>query len=84
MTRVGYWNNVAEAGPLDGTPVIVASPDQAAALEAALGDRYASEFYGLRPGVLLAVETSRAASRPCRIRHPRDGPARTNCGVAAA
>ena len=55
MTRVGYWPNAASAPPLDRMPFIVASPAFAGAVESALGDRYESEFYGLRPGVLLTV-----------------------------
>jgi uncharacterized protein (TIGR03663 family) len=55
MTRVGYWTSISAAGPLDGVPFLIASPDFAAGLESALGDRYVSEFYGLRPGVLLTV-----------------------------
>ncbi len=55
MTRVGYWTRPGEAGPLAGAPVIVASQDHAAEVEAALGDRYISEFYGLRPDVLLTL-----------------------------
>ena len=55
MTRVGYWARPGEAEPLAGSPVVVASQDHAAGVEAALGDGYVSEFYGLRPGVLLTV-----------------------------
>ena len=59
MTRVGYWSRAAEAGNLDDAPVIIASQENAAALDAALGDRYVSEFYGLRPDVLLTVYIDR-------------------------
>lgn len=59
LARVGYWSRAAEAGPLDGVPVIVASQENAAAVEAAVGDRYVSEFYGLRPGVLLTLYVER-------------------------
>jgi predicted membrane-bound mannosyltransferase len=55
MERVGYWTSVAEVGPLDRMPFIVASADFADAIVASLGDRYVSEYYGLRPGVLLTV-----------------------------
>ena len=55
MERVGYWTSVAEVGPLDRMPFIVAAPDLADAVAASLGDRYVSEYYGLRPGVLLTV-----------------------------
>ena len=40
-------------------PVVVASMDHAAAVEAALGDRFVSEFYGLRPEVLLTLYIER-------------------------
>jgi len=55
MERVGYWTSVAEVGPLDRMPFIVASSEFADAVAASLGDRYVSEYYGLRPGVLLSV-----------------------------
>jgi hypothetical protein len=55
MARVGYWTSVAGASPLDRMPFIIASPDFADGIEAALGDRYVSEIFGLRPGVLLTV-----------------------------
>jgi uncharacterized protein (TIGR03663 family) len=59
LTRVGYWSRAEEAGRIDDAPVIVASQDNAAALDAALGDRYVSEFYGLRPEVILTVYIER-------------------------
>jgi uncharacterized protein (TIGR03663 family) len=55
MERVGYWTRAADAGPFDGTPVVVASQENASAIETALGDRYMSEMYGLRPEVFLTV-----------------------------
>ncbi len=58
LTQVGYWPRAAEAGPLEGTPVIVASEANATAVEA-LGDRYVSEYYGLRPGVFLTLSIER-------------------------
>jgi len=60
MPRVGYWPTAGEAGRLDAAPVIVASQDNADAVEAALGDRYVSEFYGLRPGVILTLYIERS------------------------
>jgi hypothetical protein len=39
--------------------VIVASQANTDALNAALGDRYVSEFYGLRPEVILTVYIER-------------------------
>jgi uncharacterized protein (TIGR03663 family) len=58
MTRVGYWANTAEAPDLTA-PVIVSSMAQSEAVDAALGDRYVSEFYGLRPEVLLTLHVER-------------------------
>jgi uncharacterized protein (TIGR03663 family) len=60
MARVGYWTSAAAAGPLDRVPFIVAGPDLADAVAALLGDRYVSEYYGVRPGVLLTVFIERS------------------------
>ena len=59
MTRVGYWARAAGAGRLDDAPVLVASQENAGDVGASLGDRYVSEFYGLRPGVLLTLYVER-------------------------
>jgi hypothetical protein len=70
MTRVGYWVSAAAAAPFDYAPVVIAAPDQAVAVGAALGDRYVQEYYGLRPDVILTLFIERAswdrfiASRP--------------------
>jgi predicted membrane-bound mannosyltransferase len=53
--RVGYWIRPEEAAPLAGTPVIIASQEHADTIGAQLGDAYVSEFYGLRPDVLLTI-----------------------------
>jgi uncharacterized protein (TIGR03663 family) len=58
MPYVGYW--VTPDDPLAlKAPVVVASMDHTAALDGMLGDRYVSEFYGLRPDVLLALYIER-------------------------
>jgi hypothetical protein len=58
MPNVGYW--IAPGDPLAmKAPVIVSSMDHAPALDEALDDRYVSEFYGLRPDVLLALYVDR-------------------------
>ncbi len=54
-TNVGYWPNAASAGGAGDAPVVVASADQAERVGDALGSRFRSEFYGLRPGVLLSL-----------------------------
>jgi uncharacterized protein (TIGR03663 family) len=58
MPYVGYWP--APGDPLAlKAPVVVASTEDAAVLDGLLGDRYVSEFYGLRPDVLLALYVER-------------------------
>lgn len=58
MTHVGYWTEPGDALALQA-PVIVASMDHTAMLDEVLGDRYISEFYGLRPEVLLTLYIER-------------------------
>jgi uncharacterized protein (TIGR03663 family) len=60
MTRVGYWSLASEAGAFDDAPVIVASQDNAATVGEVLGERYVSEFYGLRPEVILTLYIERS------------------------
>jgi len=40
-------------------PVVVSAMEHTAALDAALGDRYVPQYYGLRPEVLLALYVER-------------------------
>jgi hypothetical protein len=58
MPHVGYWTEFGDPVALQA-PVIVASMDNTGALDGMLGDRYVSEFFGLRPEVLLALYTER-------------------------
>ena len=58
MPHVGYWTAPGDALALKA-PVVVASMDHTAVLDSALGDRYVSEFYGLRPEVLLMLYVER-------------------------
>jgi hypothetical protein len=58
MPLVGYWTEPGDPAALQA-PVIVASMEHTAALEASLGDRYVSEFFGLRPDVLLSLYVER-------------------------
>jgi hypothetical protein len=58
MPNVGYWVAPGDSLALQA-PVVVASMEHTAALDASLGDRYVSEFYGLRPDVLLAFYVER-------------------------
>ncbi len=59
MPRVGYWPRAEDAGRLDDAAIVVASQDNASAVAAALGERYVSEFYGLRPEVILTISIER-------------------------
>jgi predicted membrane-bound mannosyltransferase len=58
MPHVGYWAD-AKAIPAPDAPVIVASSENTERLDAALGDRYVSEFFGVRPEVLLTLYVER-------------------------
>ncbi len=58
MPHVGYWTAPGDPLALQA-PVIVASTDHTDVLDRALGDRYVSEFFGLRPEVLLALYIER-------------------------
>jgi uncharacterized protein (TIGR03663 family) len=58
MPHVGYWAKASEVPALTA-PVIVASMGNAEALDAALGDRYVSEFFGVRPEVLVTLYVER-------------------------
>ena len=58
LPNVGYWTAPGDPVALQA-PVIVSSMQDTPSLEAALGDRYVSEFYGLRPDVLQALYVER-------------------------
>ncbi|MCL4813610.1 MAG: TIGR03663 family protein [Vicinamibacteraceae bacterium] len=58
MPHVGYWIAPGQAAALEA-PVVVSALAHTDALDSALGDRYVSEFYGLRPGVLLTLYVER-------------------------
>jgi uncharacterized protein (TIGR03663 family) len=58
MPNVGYWTAPGDPVALHA-PVIVSSLAYTTALDQALGDRYVSEFYGLRPDVLQALYIER-------------------------
>ena len=59
MPNVGYWTTPPGDALAVQAPVIVSSIEHTPALDKALGDRYVSEFYGLRPDVLLALYIER-------------------------
>jgi uncharacterized protein (TIGR03663 family) len=58
MSNVGYWMTPDDAIALQA-PVLVSSLAHTPVLDKALGDRYVSEFYGLRPDVLQALYVER-------------------------
>jgi uncharacterized protein (TIGR03663 family) len=58
MPHVGYWTAPGDALALQA-PVVVASMDHTPVLDGTLEDRYVSEFFGLRPGVLMALYVER-------------------------
>jgi hypothetical protein len=58
MPHVGYWATAGEVPELTA-PVIVASMGNAEKLDALLGDRYVSEFFGVRPDVLVTLYVER-------------------------
>ncbi|MGD0782600.1 MAG: flippase activity-associated protein Agl23 [Candidatus Aminicenantales bacterium] len=53
--RVGYWTSLAAAGGTEDVPVVIASQHYADVLEQTAGNDFQIEYYGLRPGTLLAV-----------------------------
>ena len=58
MPHVGYWTAPGDPAAMDA-PVIVSAMPHTDELDEALGDRYVSEFYGLRPDVLLTLYIER-------------------------
>jgi uncharacterized protein (TIGR03663 family) len=59
FSRVGYWT-AAEGDALASLPdVLVSSSEFADVLDQSLGDDYITEYYGLRPGTLLALHIRR-------------------------
>lgn len=53
--RVGYWQEVEEAGELADVPLIVSSINKTGRLLPYLEDNHLLEYYELRPGILLAL-----------------------------
>ena len=58
MPNVGYWTASGDTLALQA-PVIVSSIEHTPVLDDALGERYVSEFFGVRPDVLLALYIER-------------------------
>jgi hypothetical protein len=89
MPNVGYWTAPGDPLALQA-PVVVASPEYSAVFDA-LGDRYVSEFFGLRPDVLLTLYVDRGLWERFLARHetthsgPAAGqPVAERCGQVAA
>lgn len=55
FTRVGYWQAANKAGPVEDVPVVITSVDITEKIQAQIQKTHQSEFFGLRPEVLLAV-----------------------------
>jgi len=72
MTSVGYWTDATNSPDLNA-PVVVASIAHAEMLDATLGDRYVSEFFGLRPEVLLTLYVERGLWERFLARAAMDG-----------
>ena len=70
LPNVGYWSVAGDPLAMQA-PVIVSSMENAPAVEAALGDRYESEFFGLRPDVLLNLYVERGLVRAERSEQRR-------------
>ncbi len=55
FSRVGYWQEADKAGTLEDVPIVISSIDITEKIQAKLQQTHQSEFFGLRPEVLLAV-----------------------------
>ncbi|MCK4337829.1 MAG: hypothetical protein KAX11_07780, partial [Candidatus Aminicenantes bacterium] len=54
-TQVGYWTDALDAGIPEDAPVFITSLDNTDILSRRFLAGYQTEYYGLRPEVLLAV-----------------------------
>jgi len=52
---VGYWQDAERAGTPSAAAVVISSMDQEEKLQPRLGQGFHSEYYGLRPEVVLAL-----------------------------
>lgn len=53
--RVGYWEKAADVDLSDRPPIVIASAEEALVLDPAIGPLYRSEYFELRPNVLLVL-----------------------------
>jgi uncharacterized protein (TIGR03663 family) len=56
---VGYWETAEEAPDSPTPAILIVSPDLEEQIEARVRDGFQTEFYGLRPGVLLIMHIRR-------------------------
>jgi predicted membrane-bound mannosyltransferase len=54
-SRVGYWTSAEAAGEFGDAAAVISSAGNIEKVATALGDGYTSNFYGLRPEVVLAL-----------------------------
>jgi len=55
FAKVGYWRDAEQAGTPSAAAVVISSMDQEEKLRGRLGEGFHSEYYGLRPEVVLAL-----------------------------
>jgi uncharacterized protein (TIGR03663 family) len=55
FAKVGYWQDADQAGTPSAAAVVISSMDQEERLQVRLGEGFHSEYYGLRPEVVLAL-----------------------------
>jgi hypothetical protein len=79
--RVGYWTDADRAGSTGDAAVVIASQAPSAKLEPLLKETHVSEYYGLRPDVLLTVSVRRDLWD--RFIESRDGPSARHSPVAS-
>jgi uncharacterized protein (TIGR03663 family) len=72
MPNVGYWPDAGDP-TAESAPVIVSGIASTGHLDAALGDGYVSEFFGVRPDVLLALYIDRPLWDRFLARRAADG-----------
>ena len=54
-SRVGYWTSAEAAGEFGDAAAVISSAGNIEKVATALGDGYTSNFFGLRPEVVLAL-----------------------------
>ncbi len=59
FSRVGYWQDMRDAGDLENVPLLITSSDKLGKLPPQIVQNFQSEFYGLRPEVLLTIHIQR-------------------------